>query len=282
MGAVTYTTVDRVRRLIQRSTAFGSTSKPTEETVEQMILSKEDYIDQFTESAFRETYVIDEYHDLRRIRNRNAGYSIDLDHLNVRTFDTSKGDKLEIFLGTEPWDDFISTKNEGRDKDFWMNYTEGILWLRYHAPVSYKQSIRVTYRYGGVDTPLNGSHTDIITTFTLDSTDGFPAKGWFRVNDEEITYTGKTSTTLTGCTRGAFDTTAAAHLDNDIVYWVPGDIVEACTKLAAIDVLQEEKYGSSVPEGDVEGTRIIDDINKWSADVRRILKQRRELVYNSV
>lgn len=66
---------------------------------------------------------------------------------------------------------------------------------------------------------LNGAVNSSITTLTLDSTSMFPsataaAPQAVKVENEWITYTGKTSTTLTGCTRGAFDTTAASHSDN--------------------------------------------------------------------
>lgn len=55
------------------------------------------------------------------------------------------------------------------------------------------------------------------TTITVDSTDDFPEQGRIRVDDEEITYTGKTRTTFTGCTRGARGTRAATHADNAVV-----------------------------------------------------------------
>ena len=55
------------------------------------------------------------------------------------------------------------------------------------------------------------------TTITVDSTYDFPEQGRIRVDDEEITYTGKTPTTFTGCTRGARGTRAATHADDSVV-----------------------------------------------------------------
>jgi len=55
------------------------------------------------------------------------------------------------------------------------------------------------------------------TTITVDSTADFPEQGRIRIDDEEITYTGKTPTTFTGCARGARDTRAAAHADDSVV-----------------------------------------------------------------
>lgn len=63
-------------------------------------------------------------------------------------------------------------------------------------------------------TLLNGGINDAVTTITVDSTADFPSAGTITIGSEKITYTGITSTTFTGCARGAGGTTAAAHLDN--------------------------------------------------------------------
>lgn len=47
---------------------------------------------------------------------------------------------------------------------------------------------------------------------TVTSTVGFSAKGSLMIDAEIVTYTGLTSTTFTGCTRGARGTSAATHL----------------------------------------------------------------------
>ncbi len=49
------------------------------------------------------------------------------------------------------------------------------------------------------------------TTINVTSTTGFPATGICSIEDEVLSYTGKTGTTFTGCTRGYDSTTAAAH-----------------------------------------------------------------------
>jgi len=60
-------------------------------------------------------------------------------------------------------------------------------------------------------TTLDGTHTDSVTTITVASTTGFDSAGTLHVGNETITYTGTTSTTFTGATRGASGTTAAAY-----------------------------------------------------------------------
>jgi hypothetical protein len=60
-------------------------------------------------------------------------------------------------------------------------------------------------------TTLNGGINNSVTTITVVSTAGFPTAGQIRIASEVITYTGITSTTFTGCTRGARGSTNVAH-----------------------------------------------------------------------
>ena len=66
-------------------------------------------------------------------------------------------------------------------------------------------------------TLLNGGINDSVTTVTVDSTVGFEDVGTITIGSENITYTGRTTTTFTGCTRGADSTSAAAHSDDATV-----------------------------------------------------------------
>jgi hypothetical protein len=77
--------------------------------------------------------------------------------------------------------------------------------------------------WGGLDLNaavnyLNGGINASVTTITVDSTTGFSATGVILIDQELITYTGTSSTTFTGCVRGAQGTTAASHSDNAVVY----------------------------------------------------------------
>ena len=69
----------------------------------------------------------------------------------------------------------------------------------------------------GQATTLNGAINDSVTTITLTSSTGFSSAGTVRIGDELITYTGKSSNDLTGCTRGTNSTTAASHLSGAAV-----------------------------------------------------------------
>ena len=60
------------------------------------------------------------------------------------------------------------------------------------------------------NTTTSTTHTDSVTTITVASTSGFDATGTLFIGNEQITYTAiGSSTTFTGCTRGAGSTTAA-------------------------------------------------------------------------
>ena len=69
-------------------------------------------------------------------------------------------------------------------------------------------------------TTLNegGTLSNSDTTITLTSAAQFPTSGTIVIEDEQITYTGKSGNDLTGCTRGANSTTAATHADGTNVY----------------------------------------------------------------
>ncbi|HIO46520.1 TPA: hypothetical protein EYN23_04090, partial [Candidatus Poribacteria bacterium] len=60
-------------------------------------------------------------------------------------------------------------------------------------------------------TSLGSALTDSSSSITVGSTGAFPSTGVIRIGSEDIAYTGKTSTTFTGLTRGYNNTIAAAH-----------------------------------------------------------------------
>lgn len=73
------------------------------------------------------------------------------------------------------------------------------------------------YIPGTSSSTLNGSIDNIVTTITVVSTSAFTATGAIWIDGEYITYSGKTATDFTGCTRGADGTTAASHSSGALV-----------------------------------------------------------------
>ena len=90
---------------------------------------------------------------------------------------------------------------------------------------------------GATTTTLNGAINDSTTTIVLTDASQFPSTGtnFIKIGTEEMSYTGITSNTLTGVTRGVRNTTAASHSDgatvtdtSDFVAWgeaASGDLV---------------------------------------------------------
>ena len=90
---------------------------------------------------------------------------------------------------------------------------------------------------GATTSTLNGAITDSATSLTLADASLFPSTGtnFVIIGSEEISYTGVTSNTLTGLTRGVAGTTAASHSDGatvtnstDYIAWgeaASGDLV---------------------------------------------------------
>lgn len=89
----------------------------------------------------------------------------------------------------------------------------------YHEGQGRFKTKHFTYNYpiADITTQLNGAITASDTTITVDSTNGFASSGTIVIGTEQITYTGKTTTDFTGCTRGANGTTATIGADNSFV-----------------------------------------------------------------
>ena len=98
--------------------------------------------------------------------------------------------------------------------------TGGSMTCKFYEPVGPREQ---TYGYGwGVGnwggtvdsataTTVNEDLDASETTITLTSATDFPTAGTILIDSELITYTGKSSNDLTGCTRGASGSTAATH-----------------------------------------------------------------------
>jgi hypothetical protein len=74
--------------------------------------------------------------------------------------------------------------------------------------------------YASIASTLNGTITNSATSIVLTSAASFPTSGNAFIEDEEITWSGKSSNTLTGVTRGANGTTAATH-NTGVAIYVP-------------------------------------------------------------
>ena len=86
--------------------------------------------------------------------------------------------------------------------------------------------------FTGEATTLNGSHAADATSIVLIDASSFSSSGTIKINNEFITYSGKSSNTLTGATRGSSGV-AAAHSNG-------ATVTQAATTLSGLNHLEGE------------------------------------------
>lgn len=151
-----YTSVEKVRSLIQAPTWSDSTNPSIQEVVD-IINRAEDEIDSSTGHAWRlrysgtqsgqETTAQYEMYDVDSKYEVQAGYPVYLKHRKIRDLSASDGDALEFWNGAE-WEDWLATKTEGRANDYWVDSEMGILYLRGYRWVNKPLGLRIKYRWG--------------------------------------------------------------------------------------------------------------------------------------
>ena len=144
---LTYTKPTEVAGLLGSSIGFTLTTTPNVVDICQLIYNAEDYIDFRTGHAWRSTTITDEEHTLATTDYFfGTGRAIFLKHRAVKTF--ASPDKLEVFDGSS-YVNWRTDKTEGRTKDFWFDYDQGIVFINQMAAlVGRTNDIRVTYRFG--------------------------------------------------------------------------------------------------------------------------------------
>lgn len=130
---------------------FDGTTKPTKTQVEEMIEQSEDEINQLTMNSWKSETVTKEYHTIDNPTLRYEGIKIFMGNRNIKTLSTGDGDKLEVWTSTsdnDGWEDYLVTRTEGRNNDYWINQQDGILWIRtYPRIIKRTFDVRLTYRF---------------------------------------------------------------------------------------------------------------------------------------
>lgn len=140
----TYATNSQVSAFLQLNSFSGSTN-PTDTTVDDLIENNEDYIDQRTGHAWRTKTITEEYQDPITPYKYGTGIAFKLSRRQITQF-ASGTDKFEIWDGTQ-FIDYVATKTEGRNNDYWVDYTNGVVYLLDRS-IIYPKGVRFTYRYG--------------------------------------------------------------------------------------------------------------------------------------
>lgn len=97
----------------------------------------------------------------------------------------------------------------------WLNELSGTEYTGEDRPYVYyvdaNNDLHWEYPEQKPATTLSSNVSISDTTINVTSTTGYPSIGSILIDNEIITYTGKTSTSFTGCSRGTNYTTASAH-----------------------------------------------------------------------
>lgn len=108
-----------------------------------------------------------------------------------------------------------------RIKAFWPGYsgggTEGSIKQAINRMVGLDPS-QITITDYMPKTKLTANINESVTTLPVIDTSRFRDEGTVIINDEIITYTGKTATSFTGCSRGALNSTETTHRRNNNIF----------------------------------------------------------------
>ncbi|MFA5412776.1 MAG: hypothetical protein WC350_05525 [Candidatus Micrarchaeia archaeon] len=158
----TYTTPAKIASLM-RVTQFGGDTRPTITEILEMIKRTEDAIDYQTGHAWRTRYSMSEngadaaspdyeYYDISLDHKVAAGLPIYLNHRSVKNIASVSGDALQVWSGSA-YTDYLTAKTEGRASDWWLDNSEGILYLNDYYGTVQTRAVRIKYRYGEASVP---------------------------------------------------------------------------------------------------------------------------------
>jgi len=127
--------------------AFTTGTTPTKVQVEEWITEAEDDINRGTMNSWKSKTITKEYHTIKPAVIRYEGTQIYIKNRNITTFASGSGDKIEVWNGST-WEDYLTSRTEGRTNDYWVNEVDGILWLRtYPRTLRRTHDVRLTYRF---------------------------------------------------------------------------------------------------------------------------------------
>ena len=137
---------------------FTVDTSPSRQRVKRQIASKSSKIDTFTNHAWRERKIENEFKSLEGPYRWNSGLQIKLTRRDIRTpLDPDKGDKIEFWRGNE-YDDFVASDQfkEGRDEDYWFDEAMGMMHI-YRRKTFFRRykELRVSYRFGRDTVPAD-------------------------------------------------------------------------------------------------------------------------------
>lgn len=164
-----YTDVDKVGNALGfPDSYFDGSSTPTSTVITNFIERAQDRVDKTTGHAWRTITVTEEYVRPSSIYRYGTGVRLDLRHRSLTSFQSGT-DKIEVWDGSS-WVDWVATKTEGRNEDWWVDEQNGVVFLLGLYRV-YPHGIRITYRYGESTVPggIEEATTLMAAKFILNS-----------------------------------------------------------------------------------------------------------------
>jgi hypothetical protein len=145
--ATTYASADDVANALGFPTGyFTEISTPTTAIIEKYINRAEDKIDLATGHAWRSVTITNEYPRPSSIYRYGTGIRMKLVHRSIVTLD-----KLEIWDGSD-WVDYVATKIEGRNADYWFDPESGIVYILNLFRL-WPHGVKVSYTFGETTVP---------------------------------------------------------------------------------------------------------------------------------
>ncbi len=153
----------------------GYRTFPSSGQVAQRIDYIEKWIDQQTRNSWTSQTVTNEFHDWeyyrwRPVRARMSFFeegSVHLRFFPIKAFSSAAGDKIEVFTGQstgDGYEDFLVTRTQGRNNDFWVDTNEGIIHFASSRPYRLRDAVRITYRYGESSVPQDIKYATVLLT----------------------------------------------------------------------------------------------------------------------
>jgi len=154
--------------------------------------------------------------------NANAGDIILLDNFSSITnsnYTSSNFDDKRFQVTSIPTDTTLTITLASNESGSGAS-TSGGIRVRHYEPVGPAVEVASTgfglgpwsgFKAGQFTSTLSSSINTSVTSLTMASSTSFPSSGTVLIDNELITYTGNSSGTLSGLTRGASGTTAATH-----------------------------------------------------------------------
>lgn len=133
---------------------ISNSNRYSDTYLQSLIEMKMDYVDRITMTTWAGNSKQEvHYYDLTRPKwgwwIYRLGFPIYLGRLYIRSID-----KLEVYDG-ETWEDWIASPQyeEGRQRDYWVDYINGVVYLNNFLIPQAGKEVKITYTYGRDDIP---------------------------------------------------------------------------------------------------------------------------------